>query len=79
MAEDVNPNPPHIDVAWDGAGTMHLIVEGSITSDHLVMAAFMLTRTASQMVDDAMRRARDLDKPSPLVAVRAPLRNEARA
>ena len=85
MAEDVNPHPPHIDVSWDGANTMHLIVEGTITSDHLVMAAFMLTRTASAMVDNAVDRARDIDREatavpsSKIIPVHSRLPQEGRA
>lgn len=70
MAPNDSANPigtePTVHINWDDDG-MHLVIQGAITADHLIVAAHHLERTADGIID-AMARLAESQQPRLAIA-----------
>lgn len=42
---------PRVVMTWDAAGALHVVIDGGVTHDHLIVGAYHLQRTAGSIID----------------------------
>lgn len=65
---------PRVAASWEGS-TLHLVIEGKITPEHLTVLAWTLTRTANKLMDAAEAHAQQTAPPR-IVPVHGQLRRD---